>query len=254
MSAVIIGVIAFVCVFGGTVIGLFMRKTLPNHHLTGDSRDAVKMGSGLIATLSALVLGLLVSSAKTSFDDMSTAITQSSAKLIMLDRAMARYGPETQPFRQALRNSVILRIKMVWPEVKSNINVSDTFEKSPAIAEILGDKLRALTPQNDSQRAFQAEAIQLCKELLQTRWLVIEQSQVSLPPIFLVVLLFWLTILFGSIGLLAPPNKTVVAVMVVCALSVAGAIFLIEEMNSPLSGMVKVSSAPLVKAVENMGK
>jgi hypothetical protein len=254
MSAVLLGVIAFVCVMAGTVAGLFLRKTLPDHHLTGDSRDAVKMGTGLIATLSALVLGLLVSSAKDSFDNMSNAITQSGTKLILIDRALANYGPETRPIREVLRNSIIARIAMVWPEHKSAIDGADKFEKSPATAEMVAAKLRALTPQNDAQKAFQADALQLCKEMLQIRWQVIEDSQVSLPVAFLVVLLFWLTILFGSIGLFAPANKTVLAVLIVCAMSVSGAIFLIEEMNSPLSGMVKVSSAPLIKAVENMGK
>ncbi len=254
MSAVILGVIGFLCVFGGTVLGLFLRNILPDHHLSGDSRDAVKMGAGLIATLSALVLGLLVSSAKDSFDSMSDAIAQSSAKLIMLDSALAHYGPETQPIREAMRNSIIRRIAMVYPEHKLSKEGRDTFEKSPPAAEIVADKLRALTPQNDAQRTFQAEGLQLCKEIQQTRWLMIEEAQISLPPVFIVVLLFWLAILFGSIGLLAPANKTVVVVMAVCAISVGGAIFLIEEMNNPLRGIVKVSIAPLVKALEHLGK
>jgi hypothetical protein len=253
MSAIVVGVIAFVCVLGGGIIGLLIRNILPDHHLTGDSRDAVKMGTGLIATLCALVLGLLISSAKNSFEDMSNAITQSSAKLIILDHTMARYGHETQPIRQMLRCSVIDRIKMIWPENKTDVDAT-AFEKTPAPMELVSDKLRELTPQNDSQRAFQSEALQLCKEMLQTRWLMIEQTQTSLPLAFLVVLLFWLTILFGSIGLLAPPNKTVLAVLIVCAISVGGAIFLIEEMDQPLRGIVKVSSAPLIKAVEYMGK
>ena len=253
MSAIAVSLIAFACVLGGTIIGLLIRNTLPDHHLTGDSRDAVKMGTGLIATLCALVLSLLISSARNSFEDMSNAITQSSAKLIILDRTMARYGQETQPIRQMLRSSVIARIKMIWPENKTDMDAT-AFERAPAPMELVSDKLRELTPQNDSQRAFQSEALQLCKEMLQTRWFMIEQAQMSLPPAFLVVLLFWLTILFGSIGLLAPPNKTVLAVLIVCAISVGGAIFLIEEMDTPLRGIVKVSSAPLIKAVEYMGK
>jgi hypothetical protein len=254
MSAVVIALIAFVCVFGGTIIGMLLRSTLPDHHLTGDSRDAVKMATGLIATLTALVLGLLISSAKNSFDDMNNSITQSSAKLIMLDRTLAQYGPETQAIRNELRSSVAKWITVIWPENKKTVNEMVTFEKSPPAMELFMNKIRELTPQNDSQRALQSEALQICKELLQTRWLVIEKAQLSLPAIFLVVLLFWLTILFGSIGLFAPFNKTVLTSLVVCAMSVAGAIYLIEEMNKPLSGMMKVSNAPLVKAVEHMGR
>jgi hypothetical protein len=254
MSAVTIAVIAFVCIFGGALIGMLLRNNLPDHHLSGDSRDAIKMASGMIATLSALVLGLLVSSAKNSFDGMNNAITQSSAKLIILDRTIAQYGPETQPIRDQLRGSIAKWVAVLWPENKTNVEGLSSFEKSPLTMELVADKLRALTPQNDSQRTSQSEALQLCKDLMQTRWLVIEQAQVSLPTVFLVVLLFWLAILFGSIGLFAPVNKTVLVSLLVCTMSVAGAIFLIEEMNKPLTGIVKVSSAPLIKALEHIGK
>jgi len=253
MSAVVVGVITFVCVFGGAIAGMLIRKFIPEHHLTVDSRDAIKMGAGLIATLSALVLGLLVSSAKNSFDDMSDSVIQSSAKLIMLDRAMARYGPQTQPIRQMLQRSVIALINMSRPENKTNVDKA-AFEREPPTMELVSDKLRELTPQNDAQQALQSEALRLCGEILQNRWLMIEQSQISLPLTFLVVLVFWLTILFGSIGLLAPANKTVIVSLVICSISVGGAIFLIEEMNNPISGFVKVSNAPLIKAVEHLGR
>jgi hypothetical protein len=253
MSPMVIGVITFLCVLGGTLIGMFIRKTLPEQHLSGDSKDAVRIGMGLIATLCALVLSLLLSSAKDSFDEMSSAVAQSGAKFILLDRTMANYGPETQPIRQKLRLMIIERVKLIWPEHKTSTYGADAFEKSPS-AEVIAAKLRELTPKTDLQRTFQSEALQLCREIVQMRWMIIEQSQASLPPVFLAVLLFWLAILFGSIGLFAPPNKTVLAVMVVCAISVGGAIFLIEEMNNPLGGIVKISSAPLINALENMGK
>jgi hypothetical protein len=248
-----VGVVAFVCAFGGTLIGMSIRRILPQHHLSDDSKDTVRIGMGLIATLCALVLGLLISSAKNSFDDVGSAIAQSSAKLILLDRSMAHYGPETQPIRQTLHSLAIAKLEMIWPEHKTGEDGVNDFEKSPTV-EIVADKLRELTPQNDSQWTFRSESLQLCKEIIQIRWLVIEETQISLPKTFLVVLLFWLAILFGSIGLFAPPNKTVLAVLIVCAVSVGGAIFLIEELNKPLTGLMKISSAPLINALENMGK
>lgn len=254
MSAVAIGIITFVCVLGGTIVGMLLRKTLPDDHLRGDSKDAVKMASGLIATLSALVLGLLISSAKSSFDDMSNAITESGAKLIMLDKVLGQYGPEAASIRKLCRQSAAKGIAMVWPEHMTDIDGMKLFEKSPASMELVANQLRELVPQNDSQRTALSEAMQICRDLLQTRWLVIEQSQISLPIVFIIVQTFWLTILFGTIGLFAPANKTVIAALIVCAMSVGGAMFLIEEMNKPLSGIVKVSSAPLIKAIEHMGK
>jgi len=253
MSAAGLGIISFLCVLVGMVAGMLLRNALPDHHLSGDSRDAVKMGAGLIATLSALVLGLLISSAKDSFDAMNNAITEGSAKLIVLDRILAQYGPQTQDIRDHLRCSMIRTATMIWPEQEDDKKMI-AFEESPITMELIAAKVRELSPQNDMQKMFQSEAIGICRDLLQTRWLVIERAQLSLPMAFIVVLLFWLTMLFGTFGLLAPANKTAVAALVVCALSVGGAIFLIEEMNKPLGGMVKVSNAPLLKAIEYMGQ
>ncbi len=253
MNAAIAAVIVFVCVTAGTIIGLVLHKRIPEHHFSSESRDAVKLAIGMIATLTAMVLGLLVSSAKSTFDDLSDSLTQGSAKLIMLDRAMARYGPETQPIRQMLRNSIVTYMNAFWPDNHSRTDIT-IYENQTPTMELVSEQLRQLTPQNDSQRAFQSEAIQICGDILQTRWLTLEQTQASLPRILYVMLLIWLTTLFCGFGLLSPPNKTVIISLIICAISVSGAIFLIEEMSKPFGGFVKVSNAPIVKAVEHLGK
>ena len=254
MGAAVTGIIAFLCIIGGMVVGMLMRSVLPVNHLSGDSKDTVRISSGMIATLTALVLSLLVTSAKNKFDDMNDTLAQSSSKIIMLDRNLAQYGSETQAIREQLRSTVAAWVTASWHIDKTAMDEMSVFEKSPATMEIVGNKLRELVPQNDSQREFQSDSLKICKELVQTRWLEIEKAQTSLPKVFLVMLLFWLAMLFGSFGLFAPPNKTVLVALVVCAISVASAIFIIEEMNKPLSGIVKVSNATLVKAVENIGK
>jgi hypothetical protein len=253
LGSMTISSIAFVCTFSGALLGLFLRSVLPEHHLTDKTRDAVKVGTGLIATLTALVLGLLISSAKSSFDVMSDEIKQSGARVIFLDRTLARYGPETKEARDLLRFSLVSAFTLLWPEDKTVHADLKSVEKSTGIDKML-DKLRTLSPKNDSQRMLQTQALQICNDLLQSRWLVIEQTQGALPTAFLVVLVFWLTIFFICFGLFSEPNATVIAVMLVCALSVSCAIFLILEMNLPLEGMIKVSSAPLHKALELLGQ
>ncbi len=120
--------------------------------------------------------------------------------------------------------------------------------------EKIQDKLRELTPVSDSQRLLRSQAMQIAADLAQARWIVIEQTQLTLPTAFFVVLLAWLAMLFACFGLLSPCNATVIAVLVVCALSVSGAVFLITDMNTPFTGMIKVSSAPLRKALDYLGK
>jgi len=232
---------------------LFFRTVLPEHHLRDASKDAVKLGTGLIATLVALVLGLLVGSAKNSFDTVTTGLTQSSAKIILLDHLLARYGPETMEARHLLHRTVASAIELIWPEDKTGKVELKAFEAMTG-SETVQDKLRELTPHKESQRLILAQALQISGELAQAHWLVTEEMRSSLPTPFLVVLIFWLVILFISFGLFAPRNSTVIAILLLCALSVSTAIFLILEMNHPLEGMIKVSGATLRKALGHLGQ
>ena len=253
MNSLNIALISAACIFSGVLLGLWLQSLLPNHHLTADSKDTVKLGAGLLATLSALVLGLLVSSAKSSFDTMNTEIMQGSAKLIYLDRVLADYGPETKSLRERLRANTAAGIQTIWPETKIPNSGVAAFEKMNGM-EMLQIKILGLTPTNALQRLMLQQAEQTCTELRQSRWLIIEQTQNHLPMPFLVMLLFWLTALHFSFGLFAPRNTLVIIVLFICAVSVSGAIFLIFEMNHPLSGFIKVSGAPMLKALHHLGQ
>jgi len=232
---------------------MLLQKVLPQHHLESDSKDTVKLGAGMLATLTALVLGLLVSSAKGSFDAMNAGIAQTGAKVILFDHILADYGPETKEVREQLRDTVASTIEKIWPDKKGGPGGLRALESVDA-AKTLQAKLRELTPKNDLQKSLLAQASQIGSDVLQTRLLLMEGQQNTLPASFLVLLIFWLTGLFISFGLFAPRNGTVLAVLLICALSVSSAIFLILEMNRPLDGFIKASNAPLRKAVELIGK
>jgi hypothetical protein len=253
MSSLTIGLISAGCIFGGALLGLFLQGLLPERHLRDNSKDTVKVVAAMIATLAALVLGLLVSSAKSSFDATNTAVIENGAKAVLLDRALAAYGPETKDVRELLRRAVADGIEMFWPEEGKVGSGMTAFERANAM-ETIQSKIRELTPTNDSQRKLQSQAEQISGDMLHARWLLIEQAQSTLPMLFLVMLLFWLTALHLSFGLFAARNATVIAVLLISALSVSGAVFLILEMNHPLDGMIKVSSAPLRKALEHLGR
>lgn len=248
MSSVTVSLIVFACVFGGAVLGTLSRGALPENHLSADSKDVVKLGMGLVSTLSALVLGLLVSSAKSRYDAQSNEVTEMSAKIVFLDRMLAHYGPETKEARNALRGTVTGSLDRIWPEERGS-------DESPSVrAEALLDKIQMLAPKDDAQRWLQSQALSMAVGLGQTRWLLYEQgaSLVSMPLI--VVLVFWLTTIFMSFGLFAPRNGTVMTALFVAGLSVSAAIFLILEMYVPFSGLIKISSAPLRFALAHLGE
>lgn len=256
MSAVQISSIVFACVFGGALLGMFLRTILPEHHLSQDSKDVVKLGTGLIATMSALVIGLLIASAKGSFDTQGNEVKQSAANVALLDRVLAQYGPETQEARQVLRRATETWLNLIWPEDGSQrVDLGAVKKVTHSPIEILEEKIRNLTAQNEAQRELQARALHLCTDLTQTRMLLFGQfGSRSIPLPFLIVLIVWLAVIFLSFGLLAPRNATVVVVLLVCALSASGAIFLILEMDRPFEGLMKISGAPLRDTLARLGQ
>lgn len=251
MNSIVLGLICFTTISAGTGFGFYLGRTLPGHHLSTESKDAIKMAWGIVATMSALVLSLLLSSAKTSFDTVNAETAQAGAKIIVLDRILARYGPEAQAARDELRKDVAKRIEMIWSN--KNTTGSDELAKGTGMASVQ-DKLGQLTPTTDAQRMLYAQAQQIAGELVMARWRVVEQARTFLPNVFFLVLIFWLTMLFTGIGLFAPPNKTVLVALFMCNLSLSAALFLIEELNHPLDGVIKVSGTPMRAALEYMNQ
>jgi hypothetical protein len=250
MNSISISAIVLACVFGATMLGMYMPNVLPEHHLSDHSKDVIKLGMGLVATLSALVLSLLISSAKNSFDTQSTELTQSSAQVVMLDRILAHYGPETEKARDMLRAAVVNSLDRMWSKKRST---TTNLEPPSRGNEQLINLIQGLAPKDDTQRALKSQALSIAFTVGQTRWLQYAQMHNSVPAPILMVLVAWLATLFFSFGLFAPRNATVIASLFVAAVSVSGAIFLMVELYSPYGGLIEVSSAPLRAALSQLG-
>ncbi len=253
MNPIAMAIIVFACAFGGALVGIKLQAILPEHHLSKESSDTVKIAIGLIATMTALVLGLVTASAKGTFDAMDMAVKQGAANALSLDRLLARYGPETATIRKGLMRMVAKRIDQTWPQDRSRQPQLDPFYISPE-GELLVAQIRALLPRTDEQRGLQSRAVDLGESLLASRWAVGASLGTSIPFAFFSILLFWLTITFASFGLYAPPNAVVVSALFMCALSVAGAVFLILEMDQPFGGLITVSPEPLKYALSHLGQ
>jgi hypothetical protein len=252
MTSFIIALAVLACVFGGTLAGLYLKSLLPVHHLKDDSKDIVKLGIGVIATMTALVLGLLVSSAKGSFDKMSNELTDTAAKVIELDRVLARYGPETREVRVAVRQSYQTVVDFLFSNDPAHIMKLTTPDRTGRL-EGTQDMIQALVPKNDVQRELRSQALALAGDLAATRWLLVLQERETISMPLLVVVVTWLSLIFMGFGLFSPNNRTVVAALFLCALSVSGAVFLILEMDRPLEGMVRISDAPMRAALKYLG-
>ena len=249
----VIAVIVFACLLVGAFIGFIIGRAIPDHHLSSESRDVVKLGIGLVATIAALVLGLATVSAKSSFDAQDKAVKIAAADILLLDRVLAAYGPEVKETRALLRLGLARVLRTIWPEDASDAQDLEVPGTEPPIDQMEA-QLRMLTPGNDSQRWLQSRALQVLGDLQLTRWLALAASGHSVPVVFLVIVVSWLTFIFGSFGLFAPPNVTVAAVLVVCAAAASTSILLILEMDEPYGGLLKVSSTPLRYALAHIGQ
>ncbi len=243
MSPLLVSVIVFACVYGGARLGIALR--VPEHHRDGDSRDVLKASTSLIGTMAALVLGLLVASAKSSYDNQRDELIQICADVALLDRALANYGPEAVATRQQLRSTVEAAFGRLWKRGS---------EAPSAAGEAFYESVDRLPAEDERQRSIKAIAGQLAVGLGRTRWLMFAQSASAISIPFLVIVVFWLTILFVSFGVFAKPNATVHVALFVCAVSVAAAVFLILEMDRPFDGLIRISDEPLRGVLTRLGK
>jgi hypothetical protein len=233
---------------GGALVGALLRRSLPEHHLDSHAKDVVRLGCALLATIAGLVLGLLINSAKTNFDVQRDEIRQMTASIILLDHLLAQYGPESRQARGLLREANAVMIDRIW-----NGGTVKPAHRAPFSSTVAGEAadraIRGLLPTTETQRVYQAQAIQTFNATLQARLVLYEQSGGRMPMAFLAVLVFWLFILFMSFSLFSPLSPAAMAAIVVIALSTSGAFFLILEMYEPFSGLMQIESEPLRQAL-----
>lgn len=244
MTPALVATLAFVSIVAGAAVGLLLGKVLPDHHLDSGSKDVVRLSMGMIATMTALVLGLVTASAKSSFDADDAAVKHTAAGVLTLDRMLADYGPETQPIRETIRSSLAAKVDQVFGGKTATApgNLHNTEGDSIANA------LLALAPSTAAQTWYRSRALDVAADVLQSRWIILNGTG-TVPTLFLTVIICWLTVLFGSFGLFAPRNGTVIGALLICALSVALSIFLILEMDDPFGGVMRISDAPLRHAL-----
>ena len=252
MNPVAISAVVLACVFASALLGLYLQRILPKEHLRQDSQDLIKLGIGLIATLTALVLGLLISSAKSALDKVNDDLTQTATQVVLLDSVLTHYGSETKALRGQVK-SMYAGIIDTFSDERTGQAQLDA-PSALAQAEGVRTELLRLTPKTDAQHWLKTRALEIFSNLATERWLLLLQKKGSISPPFLIVLVFWLSMIFLAFGLLSPRNTTVVATLLVCALSTSGAIFLLLEMEQPLQGLMKVSSEPLRQGLEHLAR
>ena len=251
MNTTLTAVIVFGCLIGAVLVGRILRRILPESHLSADSRDVVKLAMGLVATMAALVLGLLVSSAKGSYDTERSEVIQMASKISFLDRVLGAYGPEAANVRAQVHDTVAEGIEQIWPgQMRRPANATPNTQAGNAVYSAI----QRLSPQNDTQAALKSQAAALAIDIAQVRSLLAAQSVPSISKPMLVILVSWLVVIFLGFSVLAPPNATTILALMVSALAVSGAIFLILELDEPFGGLIGISSEPMLNALHQLAQ
>jgi hypothetical protein len=250
LNPLIIGFIVFAVVLGGAFAGWAIRQRLPKHHLTDETRSLVSVSMAVVATISALVLGLLISNANSSFIALGGEVTSLSAQILRLDQILRRYGPETDQARETLRQYAEQKSADLFPDNPADVRLGD--QSTYELLQQLEDSLLVLQPANARDQWWLGQAMTLAGKIGDARWLLAQQVGQGTPKAFLALLVFWLTLLFASFGLFAPPNLTSAVILMLCALAVAGAVGMILELEQGFGGVIHVSPKPMRQAVNEL--
>lgn len=252
MTPAAMSLVVAAVVFGGSLLAMAVARALPASHLGADAKDVIKLGMALIATLVALVLGLMIATAKGTYDAQNAAVRQLSADVLLLDRSLAEYGPEAQHPRDLLREASGLMLDRLWPQ-DGSAPASLAPGEAHAPMELFLREVTQLSPHDQTQEFLKAQVLRVTADLAQVRFQMYVQGTSQLPLPFLIIVILWLMILFAGYGLIAARNPTVLAFLFAATLSVAGAVFLIEELADPFGGMIRVSGAPLREVIAHLG-
>ncbi len=243
MTPLLISLIAFACIFAGTFLGIFIRRKLPDHHLSGDTKDIVRQGTALIATLASLVLGLLIASANGKYETEDSHVKQLIANVVLLDNTLRLLGAEADPVRALLRRDLEAAADRIWSESRPGFGGAKPFEASSAGLAIYNEVLK-LAPKTDAQRFYQARAMDTLIDIGKTRLLLFTSATGSIPLPFLIVLIGWLALIFASISLFAESNARTIMILCIFSFAASAAIFLILELSQPFVGLMMIPDEP----------
>jgi hypothetical protein len=230
------------------MVAMVGARFLPDRHLSAESKNAVSASMAVVGTLSALVLGLFLSTGNTSFQAKNHQVTQISTNIIGLDRVLRRYGAESKDIRALLRRYAASQLQDMFPKNSSRPDFGNDATMSKL--EELQNMILALAPANDTQRWLQSQALQLTGALTSTRWQLVQENESRIPPEITELIMFWFVIIFAGFGLFAPRNFIAVAAIFLCSVGIGSAVRMATELQTPFEGLIRIPDASLVRAVD----
>lgn len=238
-------------VFLSGIVGFNLHRLLPEHHLSKETHDVIRLGAGMLSVLTSLVLGLLIATVKTSYDNTNAALRTYAADLTVLDETLHEYGDGALEARRKLRDYTTRLLEDIWRHPDDQPFLVEN-RAAGELLEHAREAVRALSVATRSEQSLAGEALQIATSLLRERWLLIERAGSSLHPVVMVILVLWIAALFVSFGLNAPQHATMYAVFLVLSFAIGSAMFLVLEMDRPFIGLLRISGQPIETALGHM--
>lgn len=252
MNPGVVSLLACGLMLGGAFGGAMLRRSLPEHHLDSHAKDVVRLGASLVATISGLLLGLLINSAHSAFEAQRLQVKRLASDIILMDQLLTRYGADAQAARQLLRVSLLPLVDEIWGKDGSSAPREHALEANATGAHLFMI-LHELSPRNETEASIRTQMIQTMMDIARARLALFEQADSALPLPFLVILLFWLTAIFASFSLFSPLNAISIGALLVISASASGALYLIFEMNQPFSGLMQIPRSTIADTLGALG-
>jgi Protein of unknown function (DUF4239) len=235
--------ISFVAIMAGIAAGMYLRRHVDLDRLGPATKEVIRPGASYLATLSAVLISLMIASAKSSYDSQDAHFRTLAAYLVETDQLLAQYGPETTEIRILMRQAVPAAVDRIWREKRSA--VQDSAFTAASLAEQVNSAVATLRPANDAQRALKKRIEEASAEIARTRVLMFADSEAAILTPFLLILIFWLAVVFASYSLFVQPSRVVLAAFLVFALSISSALFLVADLSQPFVGLMQIPKEQL---------
>jgi hypothetical protein len=235
--------ISFVAIVAGMVLGMILRRQIPAAHLRDDTKEVVRLGAGFLTTLAAVLISLMIASAKSSYDIQDSHFRTLAAYLVETDQLLVQFGPEATQVRILMRQAIPAAVDRIWREKESA--VQNSAFTAASLAEQLNSAIELLSPANDAQRAIKLRLQSAGTEIARTRLLMYADGDKPILTPFLLILIFWLAVIFASFSLFVEPGRVVIAALLVFALSVSSALFLVADLSQPFVGLMQLPKEQL---------
>ncbi len=244
MEEYLIPIVTFLCLVGAASASMLIHVRLPSQPVAGDTIAIVRFAVNILLVMTSVVLGLMLNSAKNTFEINNRNLHALATGVILLDRVLRTLGPEADEAHR--------RLVEYTRTALDGVHILEADQQAEASLDAAGASLRAIKVSDDRKLALWNDATQIYRQVVRDRWIVVDAAGGTIPSPLIIGLIVWLAVIFAGMGFGTPRNAVVTTTFVVTAMLLSSALYLVLEMDRPSSGLIRISSAPFERALAQM--